>query len=114
VRNGRVDVERLDAGSGRAAAETRARTTAQPDDWSDEYRNHWQTNYASAGGRYEDYEPAYRYGSTIGQDQRYLNRNWTDIEPDARRDWETRYPGSAWERFKAAVQHGWERVTGRR
>jgi len=114
VRNGRVDVERLDSGSGRAAADTRVRTTAQPDDWSDEYRNHWQTNYASAGGRYEDYEPAYRYGSTIGQDQRYLNRDWTDIEPDARRDWETRYPGSAWERFKAAVQHGWERVTGRR
>jgi uncharacterized protein (TIGR02271 family) len=114
VRNGRVDVERLDAGSTREAAGTRQSAAAQRDDWSSDYRSHWQTNYASAGGRYEDYQPAYEYGSTLAQDERYRNRNWAEIESDARRDWETRHPGSAWERFKAAVQHGWERVTGRR
>ena len=29
----------------------------------------------------------------------------------ARRDWEARYPDSAWERFKDSVRHGWERLT---
>nr|WP_315400672.1 YsnF/AvaK domain-containing protein [uncultured Duganella sp.] len=27
------------------------------------FRTHWQGNYAASGGRYEDYDPAYRYGS---------------------------------------------------
>ena len=28
------------------------------------YRQRWQQRYASSGGRWEDYEPAYRYTST--------------------------------------------------
>jgi len=28
-----------------------------------------------------------------------------------RSDWESRYPSSAWEKFKAAIRHGWERIT---
>jgi uncharacterized protein (TIGR02271 family) len=104
VRQGEVDVERLE-GTG-----ARMQPGALDDDPG--YRRHWQTNYASGGGKYEDYEPAYRYGSTLASDQRYNGRAWNDIEPDARRDWESRHPGSAWDRFKAAVRHGWERITG--
>jgi uncharacterized protein (TIGR02271 family) len=112
VRRGEVDVQQL---GGTAAGEaTRARSDIDTPDDDASYRSHWQTNYATAGGRYEDYEPAYRYGSTLARDGRYRNRDWKDIEGDARRDWETRYPGSTWERIKAAARHGWERVTGRR
>jgi hypothetical protein len=75
------------------------------------YRRDWQTNYANLGGAYEDYEPAYRYGYALRDDPRYASRDWSAIEPDVRRDWETRYPGSTWERMKAAVRRGWERVT---
>src|SRR5438045_3978774 len=34
-------------------------------DWSTHsprYRQHWQTHYGSHGGRWEDFEPGYRYG----------------------------------------------------
>lgn len=75
------------------------------------YRRDWQTNYSSLGGRYEDYEPAYRYGYGLRDDPRYANRDWSAIEPDIRRDYETRYPGGTWERMKAAVRRGWDRVT---
>ena len=34
-------------------------------------------------------------------------RDWNAIESDVRRDWDDRYPNNAWERFKAAVRHGW-------
>jgi uncharacterized protein (TIGR02271 family) len=78
---------------------------------SDDYRRDWQSNYASLGGAYEDYEPAYRYGYALRDDPRYASRDWSAIEPDVRRDWETRYPGSTWERMKAAVRRGWDRVT---
>lgn len=84
------------------------------EDFEPDYRQHFQSSYASQGGRYEDYTPAYRYGYGLASDARYQNRSWQDIEPDVQRDWETRYPDSAWERFKLAVRHGWERVTGNR
>jgi hypothetical protein len=77
----------------------------------DYYRNDFNARFAAEGGRYEDYEPAYRYGHTLSGDTRYAGRRWEEIEPDVRSDWESRHPGSAWERFKAAVRHGWERVT---
>ncbi|MGZ5198923.1 MAG: hypothetical protein ACXWC4_04060 [Telluria sp.] len=79
-------------------------------------RSHWNSNYASAGGSYDDYAPAYSYGSEMAGDARYRGRKWDDVESDLRSDWDTRHPGdsgaSTWERFKAAVRHGWERMTG--
>ncbi len=78
------------------------------------YRNDWQTNYASLGGTYDDYAPAYRYGNEMRRDARYQGRNWDDVESDLRSDWDTRYGGSGsstWERMKAAVRSGWNRVT---
>jgi uncharacterized protein (TIGR02271 family) len=77
---------------------------------TDYYRNDFNTNLASLGGRYEDYEPAYRYGHSLRTDPRYAGRDWDTIEADVRRDWDTRYPGGTWDRMKAAVRHGWERV----
>ena len=83
-------------------------------DYDDDFRSDWNTRYATMGGSYEDYAPAYRYGSTLGADNRYQGRSWDEIESGARGDWQTRYPESSWENFKAAVRHGWERVTGQR
>ena len=96
------------------------RADAQPDrldhaydsDDDADFRAHWQSHYASSGGTYDEYAPAYRYGSLMHTSGRYHDRTWDEIEPDARRDWEARYPDSAWERFKDSVRHGWERLTG--
>ena len=78
------------------------------------YRDDWQTNYASLGGTYDDYAPAYRYGNEMRRDARYQGRDWDDVESDLRSDWDTRYGGSGsstWERMKAAVRSGWNRMT---
>jgi len=83
-------------------------------DSDSEYRKHWNTNYASSGASYDDYEPAYRYGARMRGDARYMGRNWDDVESDLRSDWDTRYASSGastWEQFKAAVRHGWDRMT---
>jgi uncharacterized protein (TIGR02271 family) len=113
VRHGEVDVERLGASPAEKGVASRSRTDALRD-YDSDYQTHWRKNYADAGGTYEEYEPAYRYGASLAQDERYRGRQWNDIERDARLDWETRNRGSTWERFKAAVRHGWENVTGRR
>jgi hypothetical protein len=84
------------------------------DDDDTYYRNDWQTNYASQGGTYDDYAPAYRYGYEMRRDPRYQGRDWDAVESDLRSDWDTRYGSSGastWERMKMAVRSGWNRMT---
>lgn len=81
-------------------------------EYEEDFRAHYDEQYAAENARYEDFVPAYRYGAEIGQDARFRDQPWDDVEPEARRHWETTSPDSTWERFKLAVRHGWERVTG--
>lgn len=83
-------------------------------DDDDYYRNHWTSNYAATGSSYDDYAPAYRYGTEMRGNSRFQSRQWDDVEPELRSDWDTRYGssgGSTWEKMKAAVRHGWDRMT---
>lgn len=75
------------------------------------YRNHWSSQYASSGARFDDYDPAYRYGHSMAGSDSYRGQSWEQVEPELRSNWEHTYPQSAWDDFKAAVKHGWERVT---
>jgi hypothetical protein len=82
-------------------------------DYDAEYRRDFESRYAGSGRQYEPYAPAYTYGTTLANDPRNRQREWKDVESDARRDWETRGHG-AWEEFKEAIRHGWDKVRGRR
>ena len=75
-----------------------------------DYRTHFEAHYAQDGCCWEDYEPAYRYGYQMRADHRYLGRDWAQVEPELREAWELRDAGP-WDRFKAAVRQGWERMT---
>ena len=101
VRRTEVEVEQFDASTG-----------PTPDDT--DFRHHWQSTYGTSGGRYEDYDAAYRYGSTVAGSERYKNYQWTDVEPQLRSDWESSHPGSTWDKVKDAVRYGAERVSGQR
>jgi uncharacterized protein (TIGR02271 family) len=101
LRSTEVEVEQLSASSGQSAG--------MDDDAY--FRSHWNSNYSSSGDSYEDYAPAYRYGSTLAGSGRYKGRRWDDMESDVRSDWEAKNPGSAWGKVKNAVRHGWERMT---
>lgn len=107
VRRTDVEVEQLGAGSASAAA------GGVTDDDAD-FRRHWQSTYGSAGGRYEDFDAAYRYGSSMAGSDKYKNYQWNDVEPQLRNDWESSHPGSTWDKVKDAVRYGAERVTGHR
>ena len=107
VRHTDVEVEQLGA-----SAASRTDTSGIADD--NEYRSHWQSTYGTSGGRYEDYDSAYRYGSTMAGSGRFKNYQWEDVEPQMRSDWESNHPESKWEKVKDAVRYGAERVTGNR
>jgi uncharacterized protein (TIGR02271 family) len=105
VRHTEVEVEQLGAGA--------ARSSGMSDD--DYYRNHFTSNYGTTGGSYEDYAPAYSYGSEMARNQKYSGRQWNEVENDLRSDWSTRSgssAGSTWEKMKDAVKSGWDRMTG--
>jgi len=86
------------------------------DDNEREYRSHWNATYSTSSdaGSYDDYKPAYAYGSSMAQDPKYRGRQWGEVENDLRTDWDTRYGSggqSTWEKMKSAVRHGWDRMT---
>ena len=99
LRKTEVEVERLSAD-----------TTTDASVESSVYRSHFDSNYAQSGERWEQYQPAYRYGETLRSDDRFQGRTWDDIESDVRTDWEAANAGP-WEKFKASIRHAWERVT---
>ncbi len=76
----------------------------------EEFRKHWDDNFAEEGP-FDEYAPAYRYGVEKKTSELFRNRPWDEAVEDLRIDWEAIRPGSAWEKFKAAVRHGWDRIT---
>jgi uncharacterized membrane protein len=106
----RPDASRNDASRNDASVVTMDYPTY--DIFDPDFRTHYQTTYAQLGAGYEVYQPAYRYGYTLATDDRYRNHNWSEVEPEVRRAWETRNEGT-WESFKDAVEHSWDKVRGR-
>lgn len=101
VRRTDVDVEQID---GRT---TSGSATGVDSSYSAGFRNHYNTNFAGSGMRYEDYEPAYQYGYTMRNNNKMKGRSWADVESQARTDWERNHKGT-WQNFKDAIRHGWE------
>jgi len=85
-----------------------------PNECSVDFRKHYQTQYGSMGGRYDDYEPSYNYGFRMAGDQRYRGKRFEEVEPMLRSEYSRSYPTSSWERMKDAVRYGWDRMTGKR
>jgi hypothetical protein len=81
------------------------------EDYTEDFRRNFTTTYGNRGYTYDRYEPAYRYGYTLGSDSRYAGKDWSEIEAEARRSWETRNQG-AWEDFKDSIRYAWDRVRG--
>lgn len=79
-------------------------------DYETRFRNHYDTSMSASGFTYEQYLPAYRYGYDLAVNERYHDYDdWGVLEPEARRYWDERNPGT-WDRFKMAVEHAWNEV----
>jgi len=92
----------------------RSRSAKSADPAAD-FRSDFTTRYGSQGdARFDDYEPAYRYGYDMASDPRYKGRRFDEVENDLRTDYASRYPNSTWERMKESVRYGWDKVTGKR
>jgi stress response protein YsnF len=80
--------------------------------WSDletVFRQDFDANYASGAYGWNQYSPAYRYGYNLATDPAYADRDWAEIETDARTRWEQQNSGT-WNDFSNAIRYGWEQV----
>lgn len=76
---------------------------------------YWRENYRSRGysdpnRTYDEYAPAYRYGSEARD--RYRGRDYNEVENDLERGWD-RAKGESklgWQEAKGAVRDAWHRV----
>ncbi len=66
--------------------------------------------YFTIEDRYEDFEPAYRYGHEART--RFPDREWDEVEADMGRDWQRNRGTSRlhWERAKLAARDAWYRI----
>jgi hypothetical protein len=102
------------AGTGEGVTGTTYRDTDMTTDYADfntydeRFRNHYQSNYTSEY-TYDQVQPAYRYGYDLATDERYVDRDWDEIETEARLRWDERNPGT-WDQFKNAVRHAWREI----
>jgi uncharacterized protein (TIGR02271 family) len=51
------------------------------------------------------------FATQLASDQRFRGRDWSTIEPEARKSFEQRYGrGSGWDKFKDEIRRSWDRV----
>lgn len=87
-------------------------------DGYDLYHNSFQSHYAQIAQdptltlAYEDVEPAYHYGYTLGREPTSRSRCWDEIESEVRKYYETEYRDGqlAWRDYRDAVQYAWRDV----
>ena len=73
--------------------------------------NYEKQDYVAAGSTYDDYGPAYRYG--VDAYRQHGEREFDDVEPDLRADWDRNRGNStlAWDRARYATRDSWQRVS---
>jgi len=78
--------------------------------------NYWRENfnkrpYVKSGSKFDDYEPAYRYGWESATAPEYRERKFSDVESDLERNWPRRgAPTRAWNDVRDATRDAWDRV----
>ena len=76
-----------------------------------DFEQHWRASAPEGGPRYEECRSAYGYGCELGSNAQYASSDWSGIEPEARRDWESRNPGT-WDQFKEPIRYSWDKARG--
>ena len=72
-------------------------------EYADDFHGYYTQRLAKSGLGYEKYSPAFRFGYGLAANEPFRSQPWETIEPDVRRLWEEKNPGS-WGQLKDAVR----------
>ncbi len=98
--------------------DTVRRMEVEVDEDYDRFRGGFQEHFSqtNTGGTrtWDEAEPGYRFGYAAVGDQRWAGRPFEEVEPEVRRDWESRAgSGATWERVRDGVREAWEQARRR-
>jgi uncharacterized protein (TIGR02271 family) len=125
VVTGEVVVDKENTTERQEISDTVRKERVEVDEDYDQHRAGFQRHFQGRQGRqqgdqsatrsWDEAEPNYRYGYGAGRDNQYRGREFDDVEPDLRRDYETRY-GRNWSEADAGGTSGMgtNRTTGDR
>jgi len=132
VVTGEVNVHKHQQTERQEVADTVRKERVEVDKDYDQHRSGFQQHFEGRQGQmqggqsssrsWEEAEPNYQYGYSAGGNQQYQGREFDDVEPDLRRDYEGRYgraaadsgTGDAWQRLREEIREGWDRARGKR
>jgi hypothetical protein len=99
--------------SGRAIAEAAEKLSSDDDS---EFRTHYESSDSRVADRhYDDMRGAYFLGHIASQNPNFVEREFTDVEPELERGWrECPNPPCAWEQARPFVGEGYRRGAQRR
>src|SRR5699024_7985050 len=79
-------------------------------DYEEEFRRHFEEELTESNLDFDEISRAYRYGMILAEHGGFGDGNWFNVEPFARRGWESRNQ-IPWEEVRQAVRHGWSLIS---
>jgi hypothetical protein len=98
-----------------SASPAAAAAVAAAADWAAAapyYRRRWEEQHGAPGGRWEAYEPRYRFAWEMARLPAYAGQPWPRVRPELRARWEVLHPEVDWDTVADAVRDAWEHVAG--
>lgn len=77
------------------------------------WRDNFSTRTYAAGGHYDQYGPAYRYGASAYE--KYPGKTFEEVEPELGSGWASSRTGSSldWDKARHASRDAWQRLSDR-
>lgn len=76
-----------------------------------EFRRHYEDHLSRSSLTFEEATRGYRYGLILAEHGGFSDRSWENVEPFARRGWESQNQ-LEWNLVRQAVQKGWLVIVG--
>ncbi len=72
------------------------------------FRKHYEEIYGDQDYPYESFAPAYRFGYFAASDERFLNRPWSEVEPEVEAAWRAEFGDRQWDTYKEALRFSFD------
>jgi uncharacterized protein (TIGR02271 family) len=120
VVTGEVVIDRYRRVEQQTVSDTVRREHVEVDENYQKVRDNFREHFTRGRGRggvppFEEAEGTYRTGFLAANDERFRGREFDDVEPELRRDWESSGSrgGAGWEHLRDEIREGWSHARGR-
>lgn len=77
------------------------------DDRAEGWKRHFKSSIRRDNERFEDFEPAYRFGHSRASSDAFANQSWDAARHNLQSAWGREHGASTWKRYEPAVRHGY-------